>query len=64
MIVEEILELANLIAKWVNNGLRTDEIVARINDPEGVAQYLLERAQKRRAAGAEYLGRGGSNEGE
>jgi hypothetical protein len=60
--VRELADLVALITRWIKAGLRTDEILARLSDPDGVGRYLIERAAERRAAGAEYLGRGGTDE--
>jgi len=60
--ISELSELVSLISTWVKQGLRTEDILERINNPDGVAQYLLERAVARREAGDAYLGLGGGDE--
>jgi hypothetical protein len=60
--LDDIFDLASLITGWVRKGLKTEEILARLNDPDNVGRTLLERAVKRREAGAAYLGRGGTGD--
>ena len=61
MIAEEILDLASLIARWIKKGLKTEEILARLQDSDSVGRTLLERAVARREAGEAYLGLGGKD---
>lgn len=56
-IVEEITQLAEIVARWIKAGLKVEEINARLADPSGVAQRLIRRAIERQEAGADYLGR-------
>lgn len=60
--VDEIFDLAALIAGWVKRGLKTEEILARLRDPDNVGRTLLDRAVARREAGEAYLGLGGDSE--
>lgn len=56
---DEIFDLASLIAGWVRKGLKADEILERLQNPDDVGRTLLERAVARRGAGEAYLGLGG-----
>ena len=61
--MNELARLLQLITGWVNAGLKTDEILERLNNPSEVARRLLDRAVERRQQGAEYLGREPGEEG-
>lgn len=56
-LIGPIATLAKLIAQWVRAGMSTEEIQARLADPNGVAADLLERAAARRKRGHALLGR-------
>lgn len=57
--LDELFDLASLIAGWVKRGLKAEEIIARLQDPDDVGRTLLDRAIARRGAGEAYLGLGG-----
>lgn len=57
--LDELFDLASLIAGWVRKGLKAEEILARLHDPDDVGRTLLDRAIARRGAGEAYLGLGG-----
>lgn len=61
--MDDIFDLTALIAGWIQRGLKTEEILKRLQDPNGVGRTLLARAEKRRAAGEAYLGLGGQEGG-
>ena len=58
--LDELFDLTSLIAGWVKKGLKTEQILSRLQDPNNVGRTLLERAVNRRNAGEAYLGLGGS----
>ena len=57
-IVAAILEIATLIAKWVDEGLDNEEIRKRLADPAHVGDDLLDGVRERQAIGERLLGRG------
>jgi len=56
-IVGPALELVSQILKWVDQGLSTEEIQARLADPSGVGKDMIERILERRQIGRDLLGR-------
>lgn len=55
-LAREAYALAKHIATLVRQGLDRDEVLARLADPAGVAVGLIDKAIKRKVAGAAYLG--------
>lgn len=56
-IVGSILEIATLIAKWVDEGLDNEEIRKRLADPSHVGDDLLDGVRERRDIGRRLLNR-------
>jgi len=53
-----MIAFVKLIQSWIDGGASAEEITERLQDPSGVGRELLQRMADRRAAGADYLGRG------
>lgn len=56
-IVYPALELVNQILKWVDQGLDTEEIQAKLAEPTGIARDMINRIRERREIGRSLLGR-------
>ena len=52
-----ITELLPTIIGWAKSGMKVEEIEARLRDPIGVGQSMIERACERQADGKAYLDR-------
>lgn len=55
--LDDIFDLAKLVAKWITEGLSAEEIAKRIADPNSVGGGMLKRAVARRERGKDLLGR-------
>lgn len=56
-IVGSVLEIATLIAKWVDEGVSNEEIRKRLSDPSNVGDDILDGIRERREIGERLLGR-------
>lgn len=55
-IERELMGLVMLMRDWIRQGLRADEIAARLADPLSTGHELLERAAARKERGEAFLG--------
>jgi hypothetical protein len=56
-LIEDLIPLAELIAKWREEGLSNDDIRRRMADPSHVGDDMLDRIGQRRERGRDLLGR-------
>lgn len=56
-IAQAAAPLIEKILEWAKNGMSTEEIQARLADPDDVGKELIERITTRRERGRDLLGR-------